>query len=458
MPIHAIRRTLFASALAAVASTSMAQSGSNASPKDDNWLPIIQPGRMSRSHEAVPVRPIEKAPVPSVEAKATQPDRAPRPAIGTSPSQRQTETQTLPQPGRSIWTRSSQAAPATSSPRPTVTHATPPKPTEAPIELGENELGNTSPAVQARVLAAESLARGDNSTAEAILAGAVNRFPTDVRLAISLARVRETNENWQGAVAAYDAVLRLRPTESRWMLRRAECRYHAGQFKVAIEDYSAAEAAAAAFSPAEYARFGDAALRAGDPAMAEKAFTTLSKRQPEPVAQVEMLRAISALRQGHTNRARGILLQATARWPQDARLTDALRVVSTLDEKLAPTVSTAAATDATTGQEPIVETSATAAPSESAPAAKGWRASTKKPSTNAEAAPAELPTAGADEPQMLTPEMADLTTADAVTTAEVPAETAAKAPVEPETTDKPAPLGDEPAPLAIPDGEPRQLP
>jgi tetratricopeptide (TPR) repeat protein len=154
------------------------------------------------------------------------------------------------------------------------------------------------------------------------------RFPSDLQLAISLARVRESRGDWTGAVAALDAVIQLDQAEPRWKTRRAECHYFSGNFELAVNDYLAAEAASAPLTVSEYIRFGDAALRANRLDVAESAFSSVSGMTKEPLPQVELLRGLVALKQGNPDQARTILLRANGVWPNDPQLTEALRVAS----------------------------------------------------------------------------------------------------------------------------------
>lgn len=235
----------------------------------------------------------------------------------------------------------------------------------------------TVPATPAAVrnLVARRLAEGNVADAEALLVEATERFAADPDLTLTLARLRESQEDWAGAADAYAAVLRLSPGETKWRLRRADCLYHAAEFAAAVADYEAAAAADPdALSPGEYTRFGDAALRTGDPATAEAAFTAISRTAEAPIARVELLRGLAALKQGDASRARDILLRASARWPRDRALTEALRLAAAIHygdrDVVTAQVESEAAIDPV--GEPIMTTAAEAAAPE--PSEEEWHA------------------------------------------------------------------------------------
>lgn len=138
---------------------------------------------------------------------------------------------------------------------------------------------------------------------------------------------REAVGDWAGAIAVYDALAQREPSQPRWRVRRAECHYYAGQYELATADYRMA-AVSIRLAYDEFARFGDAALRIGDYATAERALAALSRATDEPTPQVELLRGVAMLRQGNTRAARNILLRASGRWPDDPSITEALRIAS----------------------------------------------------------------------------------------------------------------------------------
>lgn len=244
-----------------------------------------------------------------------------------------------------------------------------------------------------RTIATQTLARGDAATAESQLAAGRQKYPQDVRIAISLARVRETRGDWKGAIEAFDSVIQLDPEEARWKTRRAECRYFNGDFSGAVADYRAAEAASAPFTVSDYSQFGDAAMRANEPAVAEAAYTSLARMAKEPLPQVELLRGVAALKQGHSDRAREILLRASAIWPQDAALTNALRVAAAAhygpDQRPLKTAANRSLDDArqegtiieTSGVESRIVTEHT-----NVPAISRWRRSALKPDASVQPA------------------------------------------------------------------------
>jgi hypothetical protein len=330
-------------------------------PAVDRWSPIE--GQGGSPSEAAP----PKKPAAPDATSSTAPPAGPKPARRTAATPqtiwRNPPSQTAPVPVAPPVTgarprplaRTAQVMPKSRPPmtvpagrgRPAATRSV--APVRSHVERGTETVDgptgftrDAAPATPdaARTLAAERIAQGDKSGAEAVLAAAHACFRTDTELALALARLRESREDWAGAAVAYGAVLQARPAETRWRARRADCLYHAGDFPAAVAEYDRAAASGKdALSPGEYARFGDAALRTGDPATAEAAFTALSRLSKEPIPRVELLRGLAALKQGEAQRARGILLKACARWPGDAALTDALRVASAMHYGDAPVMT-----------------------------------------------------------------------------------------------------------------------
>lgn len=368
---------------------------------DEPLLPIISPGRLFRTDESEPPadapqshsRPSIHPASPTASAQAGGATGALIPSAIAPPATFTPDPAAKPilpaAPGLGRWVRMANAGgPA----------APPPVPAAEAIE--------NSPAAQtfvpataaaARTLAARQLAEGNAGQAEATLSEAAARFADDMNLAVTLARLRETREDWTGAAAAYEATLRLRPEEPQWQLRRAECLYHAGAFEAAVADYAAVAVEPDALTLGEYARFGDAALRTGDPATAEAAFTALSRAADEPIARVELLRGMAALKQGEAERARGILLRASARWPDDPALIDALRLAAAMHYGDAGTMTAETRTPNT-----IVATSAESPAAELPPthwrpaadatrADAGWRVSAETVNEGANEEPAPLP-------------------------------------------------------------------
>ncbi len=223
-----------------------------------------------------------------------------------------------------------------------------------------------------RSVASRTFAHGDISAAEVQLSAALERHPSNLHLAISLARVRETRGDWTGAIEAFDTVIRLDPAEARWKTRRAECRYFSGDFAGAVTDYSAAQVASAPLTVSEYIRLGDAALRTGQLDVAETAYGTVSRVAKDPLPHVELLRGIIALKRGDADQARTILLRANAVWPNDAQLTEALRVASAARQSAERQVARVQANEGlakSVAAAPSVETPVT----QHAPVVSGWR-------------------------------------------------------------------------------------
>ena len=301
--------TLFS--VAAAAGVASAQSYYHAPPRDSPLLPIIQPAFRAHNRPTPPV-----SPPPAITATETA-------APGS---------ETLPQvPAHltsSVWKR---------LPTPESSVAAGSTRTASQLETADADAERTASLAGAkptpdpdhlRSIASRSLARGDIAAAEAQLAAAVQRFPNDLQLAISLARVRETRNDWAGAVEAFNVVISLDPSEARWMTRRAECHYFSGNFEAALNDYLAAETASAPLSVSEYIHFGDAALRTNRLEIAESAFRDVSRLTKDPLPQVELLRGLVALKQGSPDHARTILVRASSMWPNDSQLTEALRIAS----------------------------------------------------------------------------------------------------------------------------------
>lgn len=333
-------RVLAAAAVATVTLPAWSQSFHHApaTSGDEPLLPLINPARLFG-----PALP--SLPAPEAESgRPSETSRQVRPAVASAMAPPATFT---PDPGaRPIhpatprvdrWVRvdggTRPPIPAVINPAtPDRTASAPETPPASPARVENSPPAPAGPGTPtaARALVAQQLAEGNVAHAELVLVEATARFPDDADLAVTLARLRESHEDWLGAVAAYGAVLRLRPAEARWRLRRAECLYHAGRFEAAVADYEAVAVDPEALSLGEYARFGDAALRAGNPATAEAAFTALSRVAEEPIARVELLRGMAALKQGEAERARSILLRASACWPHDAALADALRLAAAM--------------------------------------------------------------------------------------------------------------------------------
>jgi tetratricopeptide (TPR) repeat protein len=311
---HWFTRTITACAVAAAASAASAQSFYHAPPtsQDAALLPTIRPAFRAA------VQPIPEAAQPVAPADDivnAEKDQLPRVPAHLSSN---------------VWKRLPAPAPAASAAMPPA----PPEPHQAafhappPPAVSFPHAKPTPDPAHLRSIASRSLARGDVAAAETQLTAALTRFPSDLQLAISLARVRETRGDWTGAVAAFDAVIQLDPTEPRWKTRRAECHYFSGHFENAVNDYLAAETASAPLTVSECIRFGDAALRANRLDVAESAFSSVSRLTKEPLPQVELLRGLVALKQGNPDQARTILLRANGVWPNDPQLTEALRVAS----------------------------------------------------------------------------------------------------------------------------------
>ncbi|MBA3312268.1 MAG: tetratricopeptide repeat protein [Planctomycetota bacterium] len=343
------------------------------SPGEGTLLPIIRPGWSTRA--ATPARPAaaENAspsePLRSAEAapRASEPE-----AQVTLPSHLSlNQWKRLPEP------EGSQAA----APSMIASQSAPSKSATASI----GAFKSPSEANRLRLAAARTVASGNLAAAEVELAAAVARFPSDARLAISLARVRESRGDWAGAAKAYGDVARLDASELRWKLRLAECRYFDGDYAEAVTVYREAEAASAPLSVSDYTRYGDAALQMNQPAVAEAAFAALARVAKEPMPQVELLRGIAALKQGKADLARNVLLRANALWPQDAALTEALRVASAAHYGNAAPVATAQAKEPTASEPQIVETSgvmpsvASTMTAEDEPTISRWRRTTAKP-------------------------------------------------------------------------------
>lgn len=352
-------RFLAASAAAAMTTAASAQSFYHAPPaaaQNARLLPIIRP-----AIPALEKPPIQRQPDPSTSpvAESTAPDVEAVPQVPAHLSLNQWKK--LPA-GRSI--------PASQpSDESVVAKTLPPVP-----PASTSEIEATPGPDHLRAVASRSLARGDIAAAEIQLASALERYPSDLRLAISLARVRETRGDWAGASEAFDTVIRLDAAEARWKTRRAECHYFNGDYANAVVDYFDAEAASAPLTAAEYIRFGDAALRTDRLDVADKAFGAVSRLAKDPLPQVELLRGLVALKRGNAGEARTILLRANAVWPNDPQLTHALRVASAARHKAKGQIARVHANEGlheAVAAAPSVETR----DAEHAPVVSGWRPS-----------------------------------------------------------------------------------
>lgn len=173
----------------------------------------------------------------------------------------------------------------------------------------------------ARDLAAACLETSDTATAGKVLKQALRRNPQDTTMPAALARFHESTENWQDAVRYYGVALKADPHNLSLRRQLARSLYNQGDYADACGVYSACiESDASSVSLSEYAEFGDACLRIGDVNRAQMVYDRVSRYSPVRSREVELLRTICAIRRNDLTRARSILRDALALWPNDEDL------------------------------------------------------------------------------------------------------------------------------------------
>ena len=173
----------------------------------------------------------------------------------------------------------------------------------------------------AKDLAAAYLRQERVDEAAATLRDAARRLRQDRSLSIALARLYESTKQWPAAVDAYNQVVLAAPNNIALRRKRAQCLYHAGQFKQACQDFTVCQSSEEqSLSLSEMVQFGDASLQTGDFKQAQQLFDEISRSTPHRSREVEVLRCLCALKRGDKTRARGILNVATTLWPRDTEL------------------------------------------------------------------------------------------------------------------------------------------
>ena len=191
----------------------------------------------------------------------------------------------------------------------------------------------------ARDLAAACLETSATERAGQVLMQAMRRNPRDMTIPIALARFYESSENWQEAARYYGVALKTNEGNLSWRRQLARCHYNLGDYASAIDAYLVCiDSDTSSVSLTEYAEFGDACLRTGDVERAQLVYDQISRYGPVRSREVELLRAICAVRRKDLTQARSILRDALALWPNDE---DLLGLVDVVAEKAGPPTSAA---------------------------------------------------------------------------------------------------------------------
>ncbi|QDT38980.1 tetratricopeptide repeat protein [Stratiformator vulcanicus] len=192
-------------------------------------------------------------------------------------------------------------------------------------------------------LAAAHLSAGSPDSAIVVLEAAAARTP-DPSISVSLGRLYEAQRDWTAATGAYRSALHGRPGDVRTTVRLAECLYHSGSYEHAVQRYQqAAQVDRRWLSFAEYSRYGDAALRSEHLQLAGDVFDYMAENTP-PMRELEILRALAALRLGESSRAERIARTALTQWENDEQLSRVLELSGAI-ELTAATADTVAESD-----------------------------------------------------------------------------------------------------------------
>jgi len=182
----------------------------------------------------------------------------------------------------------------------------------------------------ARDLAAACLETSATELTGQVLLQAMRRNPQDTTMPIALARFHESSENWQEAARYYGVALKANEDNLSWRRQLARCHYNLGDYASACDAYSACiDSKASSVSLTEYAEFGDVCLRTGDVERAQTVYDGISRYSPVRSREVELLRAICAVRRKDLPQARLILRDALALWPNDEDLLELVGHVAT---------------------------------------------------------------------------------------------------------------------------------
>lgn len=171
----------------------------------------------------------------------------------------------------------------------------------------------------ARAYAAALLAQGEKTGAIEILQRSLQRNSNSLELAVLLGRLHEEQRDWAAAADAYEIAVEQSDGQTQWRRRRGRCQYLIGRYHQAAEDLAYCylhDPKSLSFVDLVY--YGDACLRIDDVSSASVVFDELAKNTPRRVREVELMRAICAVRGGRPQAAKEILRAARAKWPQDA--------------------------------------------------------------------------------------------------------------------------------------------
>lgn len=175
-----------------------------------------------------------------------------------------------------------------------------------------------------RDLAAIHVEVGDLKVAREILTWATRHHPQEGSLAVALARVCESAEDWPAAARYFEAALS-HDSDNPILLRGwARCLFLSSRYAAARDVFSAlTQGDGSQLSLAEEIQYADAGMRTGDYQQAKTVLDELSSRSETRLKQVELLRGLCALRLGENDRAKAIFTGALTEWPGDAELKQA---------------------------------------------------------------------------------------------------------------------------------------
>lgn len=152
--------------------------------------------------------------------------------------------------------------------------------------------------------------------------------PQDARPEALRARLHEAQGQWAEAVGTFDRLIILEPHMATWRLARARAYFQLGEYAKAIGDFRAVEATNSRLSLNDYTLLCESAFRHGDAKTVEYALGRIEQINPEPHPRSELIRGLIAFRTGDPVEARNILLRASAHWPRNEAIEEALRRTS----------------------------------------------------------------------------------------------------------------------------------
>ena len=152
--------------------------------------------------------------------------------------------------------------------------------------------------------------------------------PQDARPEALRARLHEVQGQWAEAVGTFDRLIILEPNMATWRLARARAFFQLGEYAKAIGDFRAVEATSSRLSLNDYTLLCESAFRHGDAKTVEYALGRIEQINPEPHPRSELIRGLIAFRTGDPVEARNILLRASAHWPRNEAIEEALRRTS----------------------------------------------------------------------------------------------------------------------------------